>query len=314
MMNIVLAGVAGFIGSNLAADLLINGHRVIGIDNLITGNLNNLKTLKKYSHFRFISEDICNTVDIEENIDWVLHFASPASPIQYCRYPIETMETNSKGTLNLLNLALKGDARFLFASTSEIYGNPEVHPQHEGYWGRVNPIGIRSCYDESKRYAEALVYTMNRKYHLPVRVIRIFNTYGPQMQINDGRIVTNFINQILHNKPLTIYGEGKQTRSLQYIDDLVAGIKKVMDSDYSNPINLGNTEEHTIFEIAQVLSNVCNRELEIEYKELPEDDPERRKPDISLAKELLHWKPIIPLEEGLRKTWNYFTNDVEVIN
>lgn len=305
-MNIVLAGAAGFIGSNLAKDFLRSGHRVIGIDNLITGSMNNINSLDCYEHFSFIEEDIVNILDMEEDIDWILHFASPASPIKYCKFPIETMETNGRGTHNLLNIAQKKNAKFLFASTSEVYGNPEVHPQNEKYWGRVNPIGIRSCYDESKRYAEALVCSMHRKYDLSVRIIRIFNTYGPQMQLSDGRIVTNFIDQILHNRPLSIYGNGKQTRSLQYIDDLVAGIKKVMNSNYSYPINLGNTEEYTIYEIAQMLSKISSQELKVEYKELPEDDPDRRKPDISLAKSILHWEPVISLEEGLRRTWNYY--------
>ena len=305
-MNILLAGVAGFIGSNLALYFLKKNYCVIGIDNFITGDINNIKMLKAFDGFDFICKDICDLKNVDGEIDWVLHFASPSSQLQYYKYPIETMKANSEGCFNLLEIARQKKAKFLFASTSEIYGDPKVHPQIEQYWGNVNPIGKRSCYDESKRFGEALIYSMRRQYNLSVRVIRIFNTYGPRMQLTDGRVITNFIDRALKRQPLNIYGTGMQTRSFQYIDDLVIGIYKVMESNYTKPINIGNPEEYTILEMSKILEDVCGYKLEIRYKELPEDDPMRRKPDITLAENVLKWRPQISLKQGLEKTWIHF--------
>ncbi|MBB3114192.1 dTDP-glucose 4,6-dehydratase [Paenibacillus phyllosphaerae] len=305
-IRIVLTGAAGFIGSNLAGRLLQEGHAVIGVDNFMTGNPANLDSLQAWPSFTFIEHDVIQPIGVDGPVDWVMHFASPASPPKYLNYPIETMRVNGEGTRHLLELCQHKNAGFLLASTSEIYGDPSVHPQPESYYGNVNAIGPRSCYNEAKRYAEALTYWMSRTYGIPVRVIRIFNTFGPKMDLNDGRVITNFINQILADKNLTIYGDGSQTRSFQYIDDLVDGILRLLDTPYDQPVNLGNPVEHTILEIAEIVKELMNSTASIEFLPLPEDDPRRRKPDITVSKSILGWEPKISLHEALLRTIRYY--------
>lgn len=305
-MNILVTGAAGFIGSHLCSDLLREGHRVYGVDNFITGSSSNVEILAQEPNFRFIEKDASLPFSISEPLNWIMHFASPASPPKYLKYPIETLRINSEGTHHLLLLAKEKNAKFFLASTSEVYGDPLVHPQPEGYWGHVNPIGVRSVYDEAKRYAEAITCAFQRHFNLSVRIIRIFNTYGPRMDINDGRVVTNFINQAMHNEPLTIYGDGTQTRSFQYIDDLIKGIRRLMDIDYFLPVNLGNPDEFSMLQLAQLINESMQSSLPLEYKPLPQDDPKQRKPDISLAHRLLQWQPCIPIQQGLTHTIEYF--------
>jgi dTDP-glucose 4,6-dehydratase len=305
-MKILLTGAAGFIGSHLTDRLLSEGHQVIGVDNCCTGRLENLAHLKNNPSFRFIRQDASLPLQIEEPLDWVMHFASPASPPKYLAMPVETLRINSEGTLHLLELAQNKNAKFFLASTSEVYGDPLVHPQPESYWGHVNPIGPRSVYDEAKRYAEALTGAYHRKYGLPIRIIRIFNTYGPRMDPEDGRVVTNFINQALRGKPLTVYGDGGQTRSFQYVDDLIEGICRLMEVEYFEPVNLGNQEEFSMLELAQIIQKATMSTSKIEYAPLPQDDPKQRKPDIARAKKLLNWSPKISAMDGLAKTIQYF--------
>lgn len=310
-MNILVAGGAGFIGSNLCTLLLQNhDNRVICIDNLITGDIKNITELKSNRQFTFLQADIISPLEIDFQIDRIYHLASPASPVDYYNHPIETMLANSQGTLNLLNLAVKQKARFLFASTSEIYGNPKEHPQKETYWGNVNSYGPRSCYDESKRFSESLCYTFRHKYDLDIRIIRIFNTYGPNMQKDDGRVVSNFINQAIVNQPITVYGEGKQTRSFCYVSDLITGILKVMETSglKGEILNMGNPQELSILEIAKLIILLSKSKSKIIYQSLPQDEPIRRKPDITKAKKLLNWIPSVDLEEGLNLTIDYFKN------
>lgn len=303
---IVLTGVAGFIGSNLAGRLLHDGHTVVGVDNFLTGNAANLDNLLRSSNFTFIEHDVTFPLEMEGPVDWVMHFASPASPPKYMAYPIETMRVNSEGTLHLLQLAKEKQAGFFLASTSEIYGDPSVHPQPESYYGNVNSVGARSCYNEAKRYAEAITYWMNRKYGIPVRVIRIFNTFGPKMDLNDGRVITNFINQIMSDRNLTIYGDGSQTRSFQYIDDLLTGITRLMATPYERPVNLGNPEEVTVLEVARLMKELMKSPVQIEFLPLPEDDPRRRKPDITVSRTILDWEPAIGLRDALARTIQYY--------
>lgn len=305
-MKILITGVAGFIGTNLASRLLQDEHEVIGVDNFLTGSHSNVQKLSKSDSFKFIEQDVINPLSIEDNIDWILHFASPASPPKYLEQPIKTLLVNSQGTFNLLELAKTKKASFFLASTSEVYGDPHEHPQKETYWGNVNPVGPRAVYDEAKRFGETIAVTFNKKFGLPIRIIRIFNTYGPFMDANDGRVITNFINQGIKGIPLTIFGEGEQTRSFQFIDDLVEGIVRLIDVDYFNPVNLGNPEEFTMLELAQITKELTDNSLPLDFKPLPQDDPKQRKPDISLAKKLLDWSPKIKLNEGLQKTINYF--------
>jgi len=309
-VNILITGGAGFLGSHLCKRLLDAGHFVICVDNFITGTKQNVEELLYNTKFRLIEYDISNPLYIKENLDWVLHFASLASPKHYLNYPIKTLKSGLLGTHNCLGLALKKGAKFLLASTSEVYGDPLVHPQTEEYWGNVNPIGIRSCYDESKRGAESLTYAYMRQHGLDVRVVRIFNTYGPNMHPDDGRVVSNFIVQALRARELSIYGEGQQSRSFCYVDDLVEGILKVMDVDYKFPINLGNPHEFKIIELANLVLKVTNSKSKIKYSSLPEDDPKQRQPDISKAKKMLGWQPQVSLEEGLKKTIEYFRNSI----
>jgi len=308
MKSALVTGGAGFIGSHLCDYLLEKGYRVIAADNLSTGNSKNIAHLKGNDNFTYIQIDVSKNINIDSDLDYIFHFASPASPIDYQELPIETMMVNSLGTLNCLELAEKKGARFLLASTSEAYGDPLEHPQKESYWGNVNPVGIRSCYDESKRYAEALTMSFFRKRGVDARIIRIFNTYGPRMRGNDGRVVPNFITQALKGDPLTVYGDGTQTRSFCYVSDLVVGISKVMFSEgiAGELFNLGNPGEFTILELAEMTKRLTNSDSEITYRELPKDDPMRRKPDITKIKETLGWEPTVPLEEGLGRTIDWF--------
>lgn len=300
--RVLLAGAAGFIGSHLADRLIEDGCRVIGVDNLITGNLQNLAHLRGHPRFRFIEQDVVKPLDIGEPLDWVMHFASPASPPKYQRWPVRTLRANSSGTHRLLELASRKRAGFFFASTSEVYGDPVQHPQREEHWGNCNPNGPRSMYDESKRYAEAAVMAYHRSRGLPVHIIRIFNTYGPRMDPDDGRVVVTFIRQALAGLPLSVFGDGSQTRSLQYISDLVEGIVRYMHVDYAGPVNLGNPEECSVNDIACLVRRLTHSESPLEHHPLPGDDPKHRCPDIQLARRLLGWSPEISAEEGLTRT------------
>ena len=305
MISLVSGG-AGFIGSWLCENLISEGHEVICMDNFITGSEKNIEHLKKNKKFILISHDITKPLEIDEKIDFIFHLASPASPVHYQKYPVETMLANSLGTYNMLELALRNKSKFLFASTSEIYGNPAEHPQKENYWGNVNPVGVRSCYDESKRFGEALTLSYFRKYDTDVKIVRIFNTYGPRMQKNDGRAVPNFIIQALNNKPITIYGDGMQTRSFCYVTDLVYGIHKAMFLGVKSDIfNLGNPDEYKILEIAKKIKDLTKSGSEIVFCSLPEDDPIRRRPDITKAKGI-GWEPKTSLEMGLKETIKWF--------
>lgn len=305
-MKIIITGGAGFIGSHLVDYYLKRGDEVIAIDNLITGKEENIKHHIDNKRFEFLNCDICQLPPIKGKLDLILHFASPASPFDYLKYPIETMKTASIGTINMLELALSKNARFLLASTSEVYGDPEVHPQVEEYWGNVNPVGIRSVYDEGKRFAEAITAAYHRKHNLKINIVRIFNTYGERMRLGDGRVIPTFIEQALKNEPITIFGDGKQTRSFCYISDLVNGIVKLAETDYSMPVNLGNPEELSISELAQKIKILCNSKSEFVYRSLPQDDPCRRNPDISKARTILNWEPKIKLDEGLKRLIEWF--------
>lgn len=306
-MNILLTGSGGFVGSHLAERLLKDGHHVIGIDNYISGQPENTHILKQHSNFRFHKSDVSIALpQIETSLDWVMHFASPASPPHYQEHPIATLMVGAQGTQHCLELAKEHGAKFMLASTSEVYGTPLVHPQEESYWGNVNPNGLRSCYDEAKRYAEAITMAYHRQHKIDTRIIRIFNTYGPRMRVDDGRVVTNFINQALNNCALTVYGDGTQTRSFQYVDDLVEGIVKLMDVEHHEPINLGNPDEYTVLNFAHIVRDYINSDLDIVFKAMPQDDPTQRRPDITKANELLNWQPKISLNEGLAKTIEFF--------
>ena len=305
-MNILITGGAGFIGSHLCRKLLEEGKRVICVDNFITGFRKNIEELETNKNFKLIEADISNPLYIEEDLDWVLHFASLASPKYYLNYPIKTLKSGLLGTYNCLGIAKEKAAKFFLASTSEVYGDPLIHPQAEEYWGNVNSIGVRSCYDESKRGAEAITYAYMRQHNLDVRVVRIFNTFGPNMHPDDGRVVSNFIVQALKGQDITIYGDGAQTRSFCYIDDLVEGIVKMMSLDYKLPLNLGNPVEFKVIELANLVLKLTGSKSKIKNLPLPEDDPKQRQPDISKVKKMLDWQPQISLEEGLRRTIDYF--------
>lgn len=308
MKKILVTGGCGFIGSNLCKKLLDAGNYVICIDNLFTGTENNIAAFKDKPNFKFIYHDVINPLNLEENIDEIYNLACPASPIHYQFNPIKTAKTSVFGALNMLELATQKQAKILQASTSEIYGDPEVHPQPEAYWGYVNSIGIRSCYDESKRMAETLFFDYHRQYSTAIKLIRIFNTYGPNMNINDGRVISNFIVQALRNEDITVYGSGLQTRSFCYIDDLLEGMTKMMESDnnFIGPVNLGNPEEFTMLSLAELIISMTGSKSKIEFKPLPSDDPARRKPMIDLARQKLKWEPKINLQTGLTKTIKYF--------
>ncbi len=304
--TVVITGGAGFIGSHLCERLLDEGFKVICLDNFITGALNNIKHLLKNKNFRLIEHDVTRYINIKEKVDYVLHFASLASPEDYLKHPIPTLKSGSLGTHNALGLAYKKKAKFMLASTSEVYGDPLVHPQPESYWGNVNPIGVRGCYDESKRFAEALTMAYHRVHKIDTKIVRIFNTYGPRMKIKDGRVVPNFIYQALRNKSLTVYGRGNQTRSFCYVDDLVEGIFRLMHCKVNEPLNLGNPHEFTILQLAELVAGLTKTKSKIVYKPLPEDDPKQRQPNIAKARNLLKWQPKIELKEGLEKTIHWF--------
>ena len=297
-MRILVTGGAGFIGSHLIDRLMNDGHEVICLDNFYTGKKHNLLQWLDNPNFEMIRHDITEPIRLE--VDQVYHLACPASPVHYQYNPIKTVKTNVIGTLNMLGLAKRVKARFLLASTSEVYGDPEIHPQTEDYRGSVNPIGIRSCYDEGKRMAETLAFDYYRENKVEIRVARIFNTYGPRMLENDGRVVSNFVAQALQGVPLTVYGEGQQTRSFCYVSDLVNGLMRLMNGEHTGPINLGNPDEYTILELAQAVQNLINPDAEIKFEPLPADDPRRRRPDITKAQTLLDWEPTIPLQDGLK--------------
>lgn len=308
-MNILVAGGAGFIGSHLVDLLLEKGDHVTVIDNFVTGRKKNLSHLK--SKVKIIEQNICDFIDIKEKFDRIYNLASPASPLDFDTKALVIMETNSKGHQNLLELAKKNKARILFASTSEVYGDPEVHPQREDYRGNVNTIGLRSCYDESKRFAEALSTVYRQFYGVETRIVRIFNTYGPRMRPEDGRVIPNFFSQALKQKPLTIYGDGKQTRSLCYVRDEVEGIYKLMESQEIRPVNIGNPNELTILELAETINKLLKNQAGVVFKPLPQDDPQKRRPDITRAKEILNWEPKVSLSDGLLKTFEYFQGELK---
>jgi dTDP-glucose 4,6-dehydratase len=302
----LITGGAGFIGSHLCERLLQRGHEVICIDNFITGTAANVEHLSNDPRFAFRHHDISQPLTIEGPLDNVLHFASPASPVDYLHYPIQTLKVGSLGTHNALGIARAKGARFMIASTSEVYGDPEVHPQREEYWGNVNPVGIRGCYDEAKRFAEAIVMAYHRAHNLDTRILRIFNTYGEKMRLDDGRVLPNFMGQALRGEPLTVYGDGSQTRSFCYVSDLVDGIEKLLEADFHEPVNLGNPDEVTILQFAKEVLALSGSKSEIAFKPLPQDDPKVRKPDISRARKLLGWEPRVSRQEGMKRTLEYF--------
>tara|TARA_B100000161_G_C33548213_1_gene414125 strand:+ start:969 stop:1904 length:936 start_codon:yes stop_codon:yes gene_type:complete len=304
----LITGGCGFLGSHLAKRLLEKGEEVISLDNFFTGNKKNIQKLYKYPNFELIRHDVTEPIKIE--VDKIWHLACPASPIHYQHNPIKTTKTIFMGTYNMLGLAKRVGAKILLASTSEIYGDPEVHPQKEDYRGSVNTTGIRSCYDEGKRIAETLCSDYLRMHGVDIRIMRIFNTYGPNMRFDDGRVISNFIVQALRNKRITIYGDGSQTRSFCYVEDLINGMILLMDSEYQKPMNIGNPNEFSILEIANIIKDLINPELKFEYKALPQDDPKQRKPSIQLAKEILNWEPKVELKEGLIKSINWFKSNL----
>ena len=303
--TVLITGGAGFIGSHLCDFLLNKNFKIICVDNLITGNKKNIEHLSNNQNFKFINQDISKHITINENLDYILHLASPASPVDYQKIPIQTLKVGSLGTHNTLGLALVKKAKYLLASTSEVYGDPLVNPQPETYWGNVNPIGVRGCYDEAKRFSEALVMAYHRIHQVDTKIARIFNTYGPRMRKSDGRVVPNFINQALKGKPMTVYG-GKQTRSFCYVSDMIDGIYKLMISDVDDPVNLGNPDEHSVLEFAEIVKKLTHSNSKIVFKSVPVDDPRVRCPDISLAKKKLKWDPKVELEEGLKSTVEWF--------
>ena len=306
MKTVLITGGAGFIGSHLCEFLLNKGFKVICMDNLITGSKENIQHFENSKNFVFINHDVSKHIQIDEKIGYVMHFASPASPVDYQKIPIQTLKAGSLGTHNTLGLALAKKAKYMLASTSEVYGDPLVNPQPETYWGNVNPVGLRGCYDESKRFAEALVMAYHRIHKVDTRIVRIFNTYGPRMRKNDGRVVPNFITQTLSDKPITVYGDGMQTRSFCYVSDLVEGIYELMISKINEPVNLGNPEEHTIKEFAEIIKELTKSKSKIIFEKLPVDDPHVRCPDIGKAKKLLKWQPKVSLQEGLSRTLEWF--------
>ncbi len=302
----VVTGGCGFLGSHLIDLLLLRGHKVVAIDNFVTGTVENISHLAGNADFRFIQQDVTEFIFLDVQVDYVWHFASPASPIDYAELPIQTLKVGSLGTHKALGLARHKGARFLLASTSEIYGDPLVHPQTEDYWGNVNPIGPRGCYDEAKRFAEALTMAYHREHAIETRIVRIFNTYGPRMRLRDGRVVPAFINQALRGKPLTVFGDGSQTRSFCYCSDLIEGIFRLMMSDARVPVNIGNPHEMTVLEFAREIIRVTGSKSRIVFKPLPADDPRQRRPDVTRARTLLDWRPDVPLATGLEWTLAYF--------
>jgi len=307
MKKILVSGGAGFIGSHLCDALIKKNSEVFCVDNLISGSEKNIEHLLENKNFHFLKEDI-NFFSFDEKVNEVFHLASLASPVDYSAFPVETMLVGSVGTKNLLDLAVKNKAKFLFTSTSEVYGDPLEHPQKESYWGNVNPVGQRSQYDESKRFSEALIKAYEKKFGFKGKIVRIFNTYGPRMKVDDGRVVPNFINQVLNNRLLTVYGSGKQTRSFCFVSDMVDGLIKMMDSDFFGPVNLGNPVEYSILDFGEKIKKLAGKNLSFDFRPALPDDPKQRKPDISLAKEKLGWEPKISLDTGLRTTMDYFRN------
>ncbi len=306
MARVVITGGAGFLGSHLCDALIARGDEVVAIDNLITGSVDNIAHLFGNDQFTYVNHDVSEYIWVPGDVDIVMHFASPASPIDYLEKPIQTLKVGSLGTHNSLGLATAKGAKFMIASTSEVYGDPQVHPQTEEYWGHVNPVGPRGVYDEAKRFSEAMTMAYHRYHNVPVRIVRIFNTYGPRMRARDGRVVSNFIVQALRGEPITIYGDGSQTRSFCYVEDEVRGFLALLDSEQIGPINIGNPGEFTISELAELVLEVLNIESEVVYQNLPVDDPAQRKPDITKARELLGWEPKVQLREGLQRTAEYF--------
>jgi len=304
--RVLITGAAGFLGSHLCDKFIAEGYEVIALDNLSTGSLDNIQHLFGHPRFRFLHYDVTNFVHVSGPLDYILHFASPASPADYLRMPIHTLKVGSLGTLHLLGLARAKGARILVASTSEVYGDPQRHPQSEDYWGHVNPIGPRGVYDEAKRFLEAMTMAYHRVHGVQTRIARIFNTYGPRMRIDDGRAIPTFLCQALRGEELTVYGNGEQTRSFCYISDMVEGIYKLLMSDYSKPVNLGNPQEMTIRQLAEHIIRLTNSRSSIRYHPLPEDDPQCRQPEIALAKKILRWEPTVTLDDGLRHTIDYF--------
>jgi dTDP-glucose 4,6-dehydratase len=302
----VVTGGAGFLGSHLTDRLLAEGHRVIGIDNFITGSTANIEHLAGNEHYKFIKHDVSNYIFLPDEVDFIFHFASPASPIDYLEFPIPTLKVGSLGTHNVLGLAKAKKATVLLASTSECYGDPLVHPQREDYWGNVNPIGPRGVYDEAKRFAEAMTMAYHRYHRVDTKIVRIFNTYGPRMRLRDGRVVPAFIGQALNAEPLTIFGDGSQTRSFCYVSDLIVGIFRLAMSDFHEPVNIGNPREMTIKQFAEEIIRITGTRSEIEYRPLPVDDPKVRQPDIGRARKVLQWEPKVEFDEGIRKTIDYF--------
>ena len=309
-MRILVTGGAGFLGSHLCDRLLAEGHDVIAMDNLITGSTDNIAHLSSNRRFQFIHHDVTNYIYLKGPLDAILHFASPASPIDYLELPIQTLKVGSLGTHNALGLALAKEARLLLASTSEVYGDPMIHPQQESYWGNVNPIGPRGVYDEAKRFAEAMTMAYHRSHGVDTRIVRIFNTYGPRMRLRDGRVVPNFVSQALRSEPLTVYGEGKQTRSFCYVSDLVDGIYRLLMSNESEPVNIGNPAELTIHDFAKVINELTGNPAGIRFEPLPVDDPKQRQPDISKARRVLGWEPKIDLRTGMTQTVEWFRNQL----
>lgn len=309
--SILITGVAGFLGSHLCDSFISKKYKVFGIDNLITGDINNLIQHKSNKNFKFINHDICDKINIKHQIDYILHFASPASPTDYLNYPIETLRTGSIGTENVLKFAKEKKSIVLVASTSEIYGDPLDHPQKESYFGNVNPIGPRGVYDEAKRYLEAISMAYLRKFKMDIKIARIFNTYGPRMKKNDGRAIPTFINQSLNKSKYTVYGSGNQTRSFCYVQDTINGLTKLLFSNYNLPVNIGNPQEYSLLQLLELINKITGFENEIAFKNLPENDPKRRKPDIKLAKKVLNWKPKIDLEDGLIQTLSFYKKSLK---
>jgi dTDP-glucose 4,6-dehydratase len=309
-LRTLITGGAGFIGSHLCERFLAEGHDVVCVDNLITGSLSNVEPLRKNPRFQYLEHNVSVPLEIDGPIDNVLHFASPASPVDYLQLPIQTLKVGSLGTHNTLGLAKSKKARYLLASTSEVYGDPAVHPQREDYWGNVNPIGVRGVYDEAKRFSEAMVMAYHRTHGVDTRIVRIFNTYGPRMRLDDGRVLPNFMGQALRSEPLTVYGDGSQTRSFCYVSDLVEGIYRLLHAEFHEPVNLGNPDEVTILQFAEEIRKLAGSRNEIIFKPLPQDDPRVRKPDISRARKLLGWEPKIDRHEGLRRTMEYFRSRI----
>lgn len=308
MKRVLITGAAGFLGSHLCDRFIKEGFYVIAMDNLVTGDLRNIEHLRSNTNFEFIHHDISKHIVIDGELNYILNFASPASPIDYLKIPIQTLKVGSLGTHNCLGLARAKGARILVASTSEVYGDPLVHPQNEEYWGHVNPVGYRGCYDEAKRFQEAITMAYHRHHGVETRIVRIFNTYGPRMRLNDGRVLPAFIGQALRGEDLTVFGDGSQTRSFCYVDDLVEGIYRLLMSDYAMPVNVGNPAEITIGEFAEEIIKLTGTTQKVVYKPLPQDDPKQRQPDITLAKEVLGWEPKLSREEGLKITYDYFKN------